>query len=147
MANLKGKHSGYFEGILQLREQTDEVLKFIDEALSHRDDVRIAKTLKVTNGLDLYFSSKNFLVSVGKNLFARFGGELKISKRLFSQDKVTSRTIYRVTVMFRPPKFKVGDVVKAKGHELRVKLMKKQILGTDVKSGEKVWFDYDDIKY
>ena len=48
--------------------------------------------------------------------------------------------------MFRPPKFKKGDVVEIRGQKLRVKLLKRKVLGIDVDSGKKVWFEYDEVR-
>ena len=146
--SLEQKHPLYFEGTFQLREPTQEVVDYLEDLLlSKKDVVRVSRTEEVTNGFDFYLSSKTVLMQIGKILYRRFGGELKVSNRLFSRDRMTSKEIYRITVMYRPARFKIGSIVNAKGHELKVEMIKKnQVLGKDVKTGEKIWFKHDDAK-
>ena len=140
------KHSQYFEGILQLRDPTKKVLDVFLKVLKERKDVRIMKEVKLKNGYDFYLTSNKALIIIGKKLYNRFGGEYKISRKLHTVRKQTSKKLYRVTVMFRPPKFKAGDIVKVKGQELRVKILKRKVLGIDIESGKKVWFEYGDVR-
>ena len=67
-------HDDYFEGILQLRNPTEEVYKFLANQFRDHPKYWIAKK-----------------------------GELKLSKKLFSQDRLTSKMVYRGTVLFRLP--------------------------------------------
>ena|SRR3989344_6319842 len=95
------KNPQYFEGILQLRNPNEEVFRFIKNQLKKRENVWIAKEEKQENGVDLYISSNSFLLALGKKLKKTFKGELKTSKRLYSQSKMTSKLVYRGTVLFR----------------------------------------------
>ena len=144
--DMEKQHTGYYEGILQLRDPTDEVLDYFDSWISKQKNVSITKAVKLKTGYDFYLTSNKSLLAIGKKLYVRFGGEQKISSKLHTVRRQTSKELYRVTVMFRPPKFKRGDIVEVRGQKLRIKQMKRKVLGIDVESGKKVWFDYGDAR-
>lgn len=91
----------YFEAKIQLRPANEEVIKFIDHLINHKKGVSIAKIILFDYGLDIYISSNKFAVQIGKLLKRKFKGELKISKKLFTQDKLTSKQKYRMTICFK----------------------------------------------
>lgn len=97
----KQRHSGYFEAILQLRNPSEELMSFIRNQLKKRGNVFIAKEEQQKNGIDLYVSNQRFTQSLGKRMKKSFKGELTISYRLFGRNRITSKDIYRVTVLFR----------------------------------------------
>jgi NMD protein affecting ribosome stability and mRNA decay len=84
------RHSQYFEAILQLRNPNDELINFV------RNQV---KTLK--NGVDMYISDQRFTRAMGNKMKKAFKGELKMSRKIFTRNKQTSKDVYRVTVLFR----------------------------------------------
>jgi len=94
-------HQEYYEGILQLRNPNTEVLNFIRNQFKNTEKVWIAKQEKLKTGIDLYISSNKFLLSLGKKLKKSFKGELKISRRLHTKNRITSKNVYRVTVLFK----------------------------------------------
>ena len=97
----ENKHAGYYEAILQLRPAKREVLDFVDEMLQ-RKGITISKIIKLKTGVDIYVSDQKFARSVlGPQLKRRFKGELKITRSLYGQNKLTSRLVYRATVLFR----------------------------------------------
>ena len=145
MAEKKEKHSQYFEGTMQLREPTKEVTDYFNKLISEKK-VRIAKIVKLKTGKDYYLDNNKAMLAIGKKLFERFGGELKTSRKLYTVKRQTSKKVYRVTVMFRPPKFKKGDIVNYRGSKLEVVMLKKQVLGKDIESGKKVWFNYEEAR-
>ena len=79
----------YFQGIFQLRDCKKEILDFVENQIEKagREDVYVAKKIKVVGGIDLYLTSNNFLRSLGKKLKNAFNGELKESEKLFSRDR------------------------------------------------------------
>ncbi|MFH1637942.1 MAG: NMD3-related protein [Candidatus Woesearchaeota archaeon] len=91
----------YFEAVLQLRPYDEEVLKAVEKMVAEREGVFISKVVKQKTGLDLYLSSQKFAQIIGKKLKKRFNGELKLSRTLFTRNRLTSKDIYRVTVLFR----------------------------------------------
>ena len=91
----------YYEGILQLRNPNEEVLNFIRNQFKNNSKVWISKQERLKTGIDLYISSNKFLLSLGKKLKKSFKGELKTSRKLHSRDRMTSKNVYRVAVLFR----------------------------------------------
>ena len=93
----------YFEGNLQLRTTLPEILKFVetDLKLAQKDGVFITKKVPETNGFDYYLTSQRYLQKLGKKLKTKFKGELKVTTRLFSRDRQSSKDMYRVTVFFK----------------------------------------------
>lgn len=94
-------HPDYYQGILQLRNPNKEVLNFIKNQFKNNKKAWIAKQVKQKTGVDLYISSNKFLLALGKKLKKSFKGELKTSRKLHSKNRLTSRNVYRVTVLFR----------------------------------------------
>jgi nonsense-mediated mRNA decay protein 3 len=145
--NDKGKPvaANYYEGILQLRNPTKEVIRAVRNMVEGNDLIFTAKEARVKGGFDLFLSSQKIMQVIAKNLQKRFGGEIKISKKLYGIDRQTSKNIYRVTVLFRLPKFKVGDVVKAGNRLVKITKMGSKVFGIDTEKGKKLSFDYSKI--
>ena len=95
-------HKEYFEGILQLRNPTDEITNFIMDEMRRRPDVLITKQKKVGDGFDLFFTNQHFLQSLGKQLHTKFFGDLKVSKKLYTRNRQTSRETFKATIFFTP---------------------------------------------
>ena len=136
----------YFEGILQLRNTDKELVDFVKKDICKNKEVWVAKQIKSKNGVDLYLSSQKYLVNLGKKLQKRFKGELKISRKLYSQSRLTGKKIYRVTVLFRAHKFKIGDIVEYRGEDIKIKSLGNRMGGCDLKTGKRIRFDYKEIK-
>jgi nonsense-mediated mRNA decay protein 3 len=96
-----GKRSEYYEAIVQLRNPNQEIVNCIRNAVARRDDVFIAKEVPLKTGIDFFISSQKFAHQIGKILKKSFKGELVESRKLFAQDRQTSRVLYRRTVLFR----------------------------------------------
>lgn len=105
--------TGYFEGILQLRNPSDEVHEFIKNDLKKvaKKGVFISKTVPAKNGVDLYFTKKGHMRLLAHKLNNSFGGIIKINSQLFSHNHETSRDIYRVNIYVELPDFNRGDVI------------------------------------
>lgn len=107
---MMNKHIDYFEAILQLRPYSKEVENWIEKQVKKRKDVVISKKLFVQGGLDIYMSSQRFARTLGPKLKKVFKGEVKITKKLYSVNKITSKKIYRGTVLFRLKQTDVKNV-------------------------------------
>jgi len=99
----KTYHEDYWEAKIQLRPATEEILRFIKNRIKEREGVFISKTEELKDeGVDIYLSSQKYAQTIARGLKKSFGGEIKISRTLHTQHKMTSKRIYRVTVLFRP---------------------------------------------
>ena len=138
-------HPQYYEGILQLRNPTKEVLKFVRSEIEKRPNIFISKEIKLKQGKDIYLSSQRFLRALGIKLQKRFGGQLKTSRKLHTISKKTGKRLYRVTVLFRLPLFKKGDIIKYKEEQIKIKSIGKKIFAQNIKTGKRITLRFEDI--
>jgi len=139
-------HDKYFEGILQLRNPTNEVVRFVKDSVDRQATVHIARAEKVRGGIDFYLSSNRYLVKIGKILQTKFGGEIKRSSKLHSVHKQTSKLLYRGTILFRMPSFVKGDTITFKGEKILVIALGKRVVARNVASGKKYSIKYSEVR-
>ncbi|MFW6220540.1 MAG: NMD3-related protein [Nanoarchaeota archaeon] len=112
-SKIKG---GYYEGIFQLRNKENKdykkVLNEIDVLVLERKNVAITKKIDQKTGTDLYFTDQKLLQAIGQTLYKKYGGTFKKSVKLFSEDRQSSKKVYRMNVLLRLPEFNFGDIVK-----------------------------------
>ena len=99
-----GKCNGsYFQGVLQLRNIDPKIMKYVlnDLDKKRKEGVFIQKMVDVKNGADIYLTSQKYLQVLGSKLKKRFGGEVKITRKLFTRNKQTGKNVYRLTVLFK----------------------------------------------
>ncbi len=142
------KTGQYFEGILQLRNPSKEVVEFIEEQYPKmkKKKVYVTKIKKVKGGFDYYITSKKYIQSFGRKLRQHFGGILKISPQLFSRDRQTSKDIYRVNVLLKLYGFKKGDILKINNKIIKVTSLDKKVTGTNLTTNKKTTFKIEDYK-
>lgn len=132
---IHGKHSEYYEAILQLRNVSDEVTNFVDGEIDKKN-IFLAKVKKVTNGYDYYLGNGNLTRNLGKNLQEKYGGEFTVTATLFTRKE--GKPVYRLTVLFRAVPFKKGDQVEYNEEMYSVLMSGKKIMLQHVKTGKKV---------
>jgi len=137
-------HPQYYEGILQLRNPTKEVIQFVKSQIKKKN-IFISKEIKLKNGADIYVSSQRFLRALGIKLQKIFGGQLKTSRKLHTVSKKTGKRLYRVTVLHKLPKFKTGDTITYRGEKIKIKSIGKKISAKNIKTGKKLQINFDDI--
>lgn len=137
------KGTQYLEGVLQLRNATPEVIKFVrDDLKKHKDTVFIVKENVRGKTADFILTSSKYLRAIGRKLNQRFNGELTETAKLFSFNHETSKDIYRINVLFKMRHFKVGDIVTdSRGRRVKVKTLGKKVSGIDIDTGKKVFVD------
>ena len=92
----------YFEGILQLRNPNAEAVRYIHNQFRKNSKEWISNVVELkSGGIDFYVSSNRFLKILGRRLKNAFKGELKLSKKIYSINRQTSKNVYRGTVMFK----------------------------------------------
>lgn len=127
----------YFEGILQIRNGSEEMLMWVHDRIKKEGKAAVAKEKRVRNGVDLYITDQHYLQNLGRKLRERFQGILKTSKRLHTTDKMTSKLLYRVTVLFKPFPFKRGDIITFHGEQVEIVRLANRVTVKDIKSGQK----------
>lgn len=126
--------SSYFEGILQLRNATDEVKDYIRRVIAKNKDrnMFVNNTTEKKDAADYYFVNKHHINVVALKVIRNFGGYMIQSPKLFSRNKQTSKDIYRLNVQLTVPKFKVGDIVSVNDNTILVRKTSKDISGFDL---------------
>ncbi len=135
----KGKHPGYFEAILQLRDIPMEIMDFVEDEIATKK-VYVSKIVEYKNGIDYYLAENNFGKQLGKKLQQKFGGKVQITASLHTRKK--DREVYRLTILFRAASFTRGDLVDYKGEKYNVKAMGKEIILQNNNTGKKVHLNY-----
>lgn len=138
-------HNQYFEGILQLRNPNNNVIDFI-KAQVKKEKVAITKVVKEKKGYDYYITSRKFLHKLAKKLQQSYNGQLKVSPKLFSKNRLTSKNIYRLNVLFKLFPYKKGDSITHKGEKLKIINIGNKVLAQNPK-GEKQWISYDNLSF
>jgi NMD protein affecting ribosome stability and mRNA decay len=138
-------HKNYYEGILQLRNPNQEVINFVKSQIRKRTDVLITKEKRVHNGIDFYITSQKYLQIIGKKLKRSFNGELKISSKLHTKNRQTSKNVYRVNVLFRLVNCNAGDVLDFRGDKVKILKLGKKILAKNLETGKKLNISYQDL--
>ena len=129
------KHSNYFEGILQLRKCSKEIISLV-EKLFDEYDVGVALKTKSKNGWDYKVSSNSFLSKLKNILSRKFNGRCIMSRKLFTRHKQTGKEVYRMTLLFEELPFKVGDIISDRGDDVRVMRIGDKIVVKDEKTGK-----------
>lgn len=142
--------SGYYEVVVQFRADNREIKA---EEYAKADEV-VERTLikqsksdklaycpqiaKLKEGYDYYIGSFKSGHKVADALKEEFGGIIKESPRLISEDKSTGKGLYRVWISVRIPEFEVDDFIKFEDKLLQVKsISKNSIVGTDISTNKK----------
>ena len=106
--------TAYFEGILQIRNQTpvvrNDVYAYVAEHKAK--GLRLAKEVPVATGSDYYLSDQRYINQLARHLHSKYGGELKVSAQHFSYDHSAGKNLYRVNAYLEIPEYTKGDVVK-----------------------------------
>ena len=131
------KHAAYFEGILQLRNTLPEVAQWVKDQTRRDNKSLIPKERRVPGGVDFYFSDQHYLQALGKKMQIRWNGEYLVSYTLHTLSHVTSKELYRVTILFKMNQLRKGDIVNVLDRKVAVVQISKQIITKDVKSGKK----------
>jgi NMD protein affecting ribosome stability and mRNA decay len=117
---LKGKHPQYFEGILQMRNCSEEIINWVRKTVLKEKKAAITKDKKVRGGRDLYFSDQHYLQRIGKKLKETFPGTIKKSSKLFTVSRITGKEVHRVNMLFRGMPFRIGQKFNYLGEEVRI---------------------------
>lgn len=94
----------YYEAIIQLRPYNSEVFDFLEQNIKnkHNPNYFISKIEELKTGIDIYFSSQKYARTLGQLLKRKFPkGELLVTMKMHTWDRMKSRELSRATVLFR----------------------------------------------
>lgn len=141
--------AGYYEAVIQFRAHNREIKneeyeladKTIERTLIRQSKVdKLAYCPQIATlkeGRDYYIGSLKTARKVGESLKDEFGGIIKESPRLISEDKSTGKGLYRIWISIRIPEFEIDDFIKYENRILQVKsINKNRIIGTDIKTAK-----------
>jgi NMD protein affecting ribosome stability and mRNA decay len=140
------KDPKYFEGTLQLRNPSPEVIEFVASAIEKEENVWVAKTNKEKKGIDLDLSSNKFLRKIGKMLKEKFTGELVESKSIFTRNRLTGKEVYRGCVLFKYYDIKKGDEIKLRGETYQIISIGTDIFAKNIETNEKKHIKFSQLE-
>lgn len=95
-------HEQYYEAVIQLRNPSPELINLINNQLRKNPDAFISTIVPHKDGFDIYISSQRFARNLGNKMKKAFrNSELKISRKIVTRNRQTSRDVYRATVFFK----------------------------------------------
>ena len=142
--------SGYYETVIQFRADNREIKS---EEYAKADKI-VARTLdkqakvdklaycpqvaKLKEGNDYYIGTFKTGRKVAENLKDEFGGVIKESPRLISEDKSTGKGLYRIWISVRIPEFENNDIIEFEDRIIQVSdIDKNRVVGIDIKTNKK----------
>ncbi len=131
--------SQFYAGVLQVRNIPKKDVKFVDSLVKSSVESSksfITKREKVKGGVDYYITTMKALRRSADSLKSKFGAEVSFNETLFTRDSLRSKDIYKVNVLVRLSKFRVGDVIK-KGENI-VLIKSTAGTGINLKTGKHV---------
>jgi NMD protein affecting ribosome stability and mRNA decay len=137
------KGTAYYEGILQIRNQTPAVRAAIHRYIQEHNNLRLAKEVPVATGSDYYLSNQRAINHMAKQLHSQFGGELKINAQHFSYDHAAGKNLYRVNAYLEIPEYTKGDVVRRGDSYYYILGMSQKVKAENLSTGSQENFAYE----
>lgn len=160
--NCSKMNSGYYEAVIQLRTDekelsSDEIIKvdsliknFLESSFEKNKLAYLVQKDTIKEGIDYYIGSYKEGRKIANNIQSKFGGVIKESPRLVSQDKSTGKGLYRIWISVRLPKFKKKDFISYSSKIAQIlSIDNKKIIAIDLETNSKFsisWKEYDDIE-
>lgn len=142
--------SGYYETVIQFRAderdikpdeyaKADEIVERTLIKQSKSDKLAYCPQIaKLKEGYDYYIGSFKSGKKVAENLKEEFGGTIKESPRLISEDKSTGKGLYRIWISVRIPEFELNDFIRYDNKIIKVtNIGKNSIIGVDISTNKK----------
>ena len=142
--------SGYYETVIQFRADSREIkpqeYKKADEVVertlikqSKKDKLAYCPQIaKLKEGYDYYIGSFKTGKKVAEALTEEFGGIIKESPRLISEDKSTGKGLYRIWISVRIPEFEIGDFIEYENKSIQVSaITKSSVMGQELSNDKK----------
>ena len=85
---------GYYEAKIQIRPNDPELVAFVKKEIEKNK-------IELIDGLDLYITSSDFAVRIGKLFRNKYKIKPKVSKTLTGENKQIGKRIYKLTVLLK----------------------------------------------
>ena len=142
--------SGYYESVIQFRadnreikseeyDKADEIVARTLEKQAKTDKLAYCPVIaKLKEGYDYYIGSLKTGRKIAEALKDEFGGIIKESPRLISEDKSTGKGLYRIWISVRIPEFESKDIIEYENKLIQVTdIGKNRVVGLDIKTNKK----------
>lgn len=119
----------YYEGILQIRNATSDVKKWIHGFLEtcFQKGIIINEIKENGNSVDLFFGNKKDIPKVARKMQRVFGAHIEANASVHTRDHQTQKDVHRVNALVEVPPFKEKDVIEYENKLLYVTRLGKQI--------------------
>ncbi|RJQ17193.1 hypothetical protein C4573_04020 [Candidatus Woesearchaeota archaeon] len=141
------KKSQYYEGILQIKHATPEVVNFADNEIGKAGakGKYITKRVVKDDRADYYLTDQTYMKSLAHKIQKEFGGAIQKNAQLFSHSKQESKDLFRVNLLLELPLFKKQDVIVINEKPYIVISLKEKINVMDF-AGKKTSVPYKDYE-
>jgi nonsense-mediated mRNA decay protein 3 len=142
--------AGYYETVIQFRADKREIKEeeyakaneIVERTLIKQSKVdKLAycpQIAKLKEGYDYYIGSFKTGKKVAEALKEEFGGIIKESPRLISEDKSTGKGLYRIWISVRMPEFEADDFIRYEDKVMQVKsISKNSLVGVEISTHKK----------
>ena len=142
--------AGYYESVIQFRAdnreikneeyaKADEVVERTLIKQSKKDKLAYCPQIaKLKEGYDYYIGSLKSGRKVAEALTDEFGGVVKESPRLISEDKSTGKGLYRIWISVRIPEAEIDDFIEYENKIIQItSVSKNSFVGIDIKTNKK----------
>lgn len=138
----------YFEGTVQLRNVSKEAMRFARDDIKAQKEkgIHLTKESREEDGVDLLLTDQKYVQALARRLHQKFGGDLKVTSKLFSKDTATWKDLYRVTAYLKFPSIKVGEIIQKGNRTLKVEHVGTKVHLIDTKTGKKITMAYERLK-
>ena len=142
--------AGYYESVIQFRAdnreikneeyaKADEVVERTLIKQSKKDKLAYCPQIaKLKEGYDYYIGSLKSGRKVAEALTDEFGGVVKESPRLISEDKSTGKGLYRIWISVRIPEAEIDDFIEYENKIIQItSVSKNSFVGMNIKTNKK----------
>lgn len=107
------KSSQGFAAIIQLRNKNNVNYEKIKDEIYPilNQEANIVKFEQLPEGDDFYVAKIDKGYSIARKTVKKYGGQINISKKIFTQDKFTSKQVFRVSIHLRLYDFSLKDII------------------------------------
>ncbi|MFT4311536.1 MAG: NMD3-related protein [Candidatus Woesearchaeota archaeon] len=134
--------STYYEGIMQVRNASSEVKKYIKKTLE-KHKVYVNDVVEKKDSVDFYFVNKQKIRFIAGKIIKKYSGHIDENAQLFSRNHQTSKDIYRLNTLVELPLFKENDVILINESPFLITNLGKINSAFDLLKQKKTAFKYD----